>query len=55
VKSNPEKKTLTLGGLIHSGFRVSGARRATALIRLGARARLILFQEPVSLHDFLKK
>jgi hypothetical protein len=55
VKANQEKKALTLGGLIHSGYRVCGERRAKGLIRLAAKARLIVFQEPVPLYDFLKE
>ena len=55
MKSKQQRKQLTLGGLIHSGFRICGERQATALIRLGAKARLIVFQEPVPLYDFLRE
>jgi hypothetical protein len=55
VKRNQKKKALTLGALIHSGFRVCDQRRATGLLRLAGKAHLIVFQEPVALYDFLRK
>jgi hypothetical protein len=39
-------KALTLGALIESGYRVCGKRRAGAIIRLAAKARLIVLQGP---------
>ena len=35
---------MTLGDLIESGYRLCGKRRANGIIRLAAKARLILFQ-----------
>ena len=44
MKANEEKKALTFGDLIKGGYRVCGKRRATGIIRLAAKARLIVFQ-----------
>jgi hypothetical protein len=44
MKSNREKAALTLGELIQSGCRACGKRRARGIIRLAAKARLIVFQ-----------
>ena len=49
VKTNQEKKALTLGELIESGCRACGKRRAKGMIRLAARVRLILFKDPAAL------
>jgi hypothetical protein len=45
VKTIQDKKPLTLGALIESGYRLCGKRRATAIIRLAAKAGLILIQK----------
>jgi len=55
VKANQQKKALTLGGLIHGAYRACGEPRAKGLIRLAVSARLIVFQEPVPLDDFLRE
>ena len=44
MKSNQEKKVLRLGDLIAGGYRACGKRRAKGIIRLAAKARLIMFQ-----------
>jgi hypothetical protein len=44
MKANQEKKALTFGKLIESGYRACGKRRAIGIIRLAAKARLIVFQ-----------
>jgi len=44
MKTNQERKALTLGDLIESGYRACGKRRASAIIRLATRIRLIVFQ-----------
>jgi hypothetical protein len=41
MKIHPEKKAITFGDLIESGCRACGARRATDIIRLAAKARLV--------------
>jgi len=43
VKTREEKTELTLGELIESGYRACGKRRTRAIIRLAAKARLIVF------------
>jgi len=48
MKTNQEKKALTLGELIASGCRACGKRRAKGMIRLAARVRLILFKDPAA-------
>jgi len=45
VKTHEGKKALTLGELIESGYRTCGKRRARAIIRLAAKARLIVTQD----------
>lgn len=45
MNTNNKKSALTLGALIESGCRACGKRRASAIIRLAAEARLIVFQE----------
>jgi hypothetical protein len=45
VKTRVGKTALTLGELIESGYRACGKRRARGIIRLAAKARLIVFQE----------
>ena len=45
MKTNQEKKALTLGDLIQSGYQACGKRRAMGIIRLAAKARLIVFQD----------
>ena len=47
MKANQEKKALTFGKLIESGYRACGKRRAIGIIRLAAKARLIVFQGQV--------
>jgi hypothetical protein len=44
MKINQEKKALTFGDLIESVYRACGKRRARGIIRLAAKARLIVFQ-----------
>jgi hypothetical protein len=44
VKTNQEKKLLTLGDLITTGYLLCGKRRAVGIIRLAAEARLIWFK-----------
>jgi len=44
MKTNREKAALTLGELIESSYRACGKRRASGIIRLAAKARLIVFQ-----------
>ena len=44
MKTNPAKR-LTLGALIESAYRACGKRRAQAIIRLAAKARLIVLQD----------
>jgi hypothetical protein len=41
MKIHPEKRAVTFGDLIESGYRACGARRATDIIRLAAQARHI--------------
>jgi hypothetical protein len=41
MKIPPEKRAITFGDLVESGYRTCGARRATGIIRLAAQARLI--------------
>ena len=55
MKPNQQKNALALGGLTQSGFRLCSQRKAKGLMRLGGKARLIPFQEPVPLYDFLKE
>jgi len=38
-------KPLTLGQLIESGNRACGKRRTAGIVRLAAKARLIMYQE----------
>jgi hypothetical protein len=44
MKTNPKKQTLIFGDLIESTYRTCGKRRARGIIRLAAKARLIIFQ-----------
>jgi hypothetical protein len=44
IDSTQGNKPLTLGDLIESGYRLCGKRRANAILRLAAKARLVLFQ-----------
>jgi hypothetical protein len=44
MKTNQEKTALTFGDLIENGYRACGKRRAIGIIRLAAKARLIVFQ-----------
>jgi hypothetical protein len=46
MKTNRAKPALTLGELIESGYRACGKRRTRGVIRLAAKARLIVFQGP---------
>ena len=48
MKTNQEKKILTLGELIASGYRACGKRRPKGMIRLAARVRLILLRDPAA-------
>jgi hypothetical protein len=41
MKIPPERRAITFGDLVESGYRACGARRATGIIRLAAKARLI--------------
>jgi hypothetical protein len=45
VKPEAGKTALTLGELIESCYRAFGKRRATGIIRLAAKAHVIMFQE----------
>jgi hypothetical protein len=45
MKTQRGKRTLTFGDLIGNGCRACGKGRATGLILLAAKARLIGFQE----------
>jgi hypothetical protein len=45
MKANQKKNVLTLGDLIRSAYRACGERRAKGIIRLAARARLIVFKD----------
>ena len=42
--ANQQKKALTFGDFIKGGYQVCGKRPAIGIIRLAAKARLILFQ-----------
>jgi len=44
MKAKQERKRLTFGDLIEGGHRACGKRRALGIIRLAAKARLIVFQ-----------
>jgi len=44
MKANHKRKTLTFGELIQSCNRACGKRRAQGIIRLAAKARLIVFR-----------
>ena len=50
---NQNHKALTLGELIESACRACGKRRAKAIIRLAAKARLIVFPGPGPAYGFL--
>jgi hypothetical protein len=45
MKTDQGKGALTFGELIESGYRACSKRRARGIIRLAAKARLIVFQE----------
>jgi hypothetical protein len=51
VKATQEKKALTLGALIESGYRACGEPQARAIVRLAAEARLIIFKDPIMDQD----
>jgi hypothetical protein len=44
MKESKKRPALTLGELLESGFRACGKRRAMGILRLAAKARLIVFQ-----------
>jgi G3E family GTPase len=44
MEANQQKKPMTFGDLIESGYRACSKRRAKGIIRLAAKARLIVFQ-----------
>jgi hypothetical protein len=51
MKAIQEKKALTLGALIESGYRAYGEPQARAIVRLAAEARLIVFKDPIMDQD----
>jgi len=51
VKTRKGKTALTLGKLIESGYLACGKRRTRGIIRLAAKARLIVFQETRQAYD----
>ena len=53
MKTMQEKKALTLGDLIESGYRACGEPQARAIVRLAAEARLIVFKDPIMDQDRL--
>ena len=46
MKAIQERKALTLGALIESGYRAAGEGQAKGILSLAAKARLIVFQGP---------
>jgi hypothetical protein len=55
VETNQKTKRLTFGSLIESAYRACGKRRARGIIRLAAKARLIVFQDHGRFMDFSRK
>jgi hypothetical protein len=53
MKPGHKHKPLTLGELIESAYRACGKRRARAVLRLAAKARLLVFPGPGPAYDFL--
>ena len=55
IKAKQKDETLTLGDLIESSYRACGKRRARGMIRLAAKARLIVFQGDAPLMNLSKE
>jgi len=47
MKTEPAKTARTFGELIETAYRACGKDRAIGIIRLAAKARLIVFQRPL--------